>query len=145
MALFLFTKAILADEPIKVFNYGNMVRDFTYIDDIVEGVVRVIDHPPAGNAHWSGALPDPSTSPAPYKVYNIGNQNPVKLMDFITAIEQKLGKEAEKQLLPMQPGDVPATAADVSDLVRDLGYKPATPVKEGIDRFVDWYRAYFKV
>lgn len=145
MALFLFTKAILADEPIKVFNYGNMVRDFTYIDDIVEGVVRVIDHPPAGNAHWSGEQPDPSTSPAPYKVYNIGNQNPVKLMDFITAIEQKLGKESEKQMLPMQPGDVPATAADVSDLVRDLGYKPATPVKEGIDRFVDWYRAYFKV
>ncbi len=143
MALFLFTEAILRGEPIKVFNYGNMVRDFTYIDDIVEGVVRVIDNPPAGNPEWSGARPDPATSPAPFKVYNIGNQNPVKLMDFITAIEEELGMEAQKDMLPIQPGDVPATSADVADLVSSLGYRPATEVREGIRRFVEWYRGYF--
>ncbi len=143
MALFLFTKAILAGEPIKVFNYGNMVRDFTYVADIVEGVIRVIDHPPAGNPGWNGADPDPSSSRAPYKIYNIGNNNPVKLMDFIAAIEKRLGKEAVKEMLPMQPGDVPATSADVADLVRDLDYKPETGVKEGIDGFLDWYLGYF--
>ena len=132
----------------EVFNdsellYGNMVRDFTYVADIVEGVIRVIDHPPAGNPGWNGADPDPSSSRAPYKIYNIGNNNPVKLMDFIAAIEKRLGKEAVKEMLPMQPGDVPATSADVADLVRDLDYKPETGVKEGIDGFLDWYLGYF--
>ncbi len=145
MALFLFTKAILENKPIQVFNHGNMVRDFTYIDDIVEGVVRVIDHPPAGNAHWNPTAPDPSTSKAPYKVYNIGNQNPVKLLDFIEAIEQNLGKTAEKEFLPIQPGDVAATAADVTDLVENLGYKPETTVQTGIERFVQWYRSYYQI
>ena len=145
MALFLFTKAILEDRPIDVYNYGEMLRDFTYVDDIVEGVVRVIDHPPAGNPDWSGKQPDPGSSRAPYKIYNIGNNNPVKLMDFITAIEKALGKEAKKNLLPLQPGDVPATYADVSDLIEDLGYKPATPIQEGIDRFVRWYKEFYHV
>ncbi|WP_152268879.1 NAD-dependent epimerase [Agriterribacter humi] len=144
MALFLFTKAILENKPIQVFNNGNMVRDFTYIADIVEGVVRVIDNPPAGNPLWDAAHPDPSTSTAPYKVYNIGNNNPVRLMDFIEAIEEALGKKAEKQLLPMQPGDVASTCADVEDLVRDLHYKPDTKVGEGIKNFIEWYRAYYK-
>jgi UDP-glucuronate 4-epimerase len=145
MALFLFTKAILAGEPIQVFNHGDMVRDFTYIDDIVEGVIRVIDHPPAGDALWDGLQPDPSSSPAPYKVYNIGNQNPVRLLDFIAAIEQALGKTAQMDFQPIQPGDVPATSADVSDLVRDLGYKPETPVEEGIIRFIAWYLEYYRL
>lgn len=144
MALFLFTKAILAGEPIQVFNYGEMVRDFTYVADIVEGIVRVIDHPPAGNPEWSGAHPDPSTSRAPYKVYNIGNNNPVKLMDFIAAIEQRLGRVAEKQMLPIQPGDVAATYANVADLEHDLGYKPDTGITEGINAFLDWYLDYYK-
>jgi UDP-glucuronate 4-epimerase len=143
MALFLFTKAMLEGQPIQVFNHGNMVRDFTYVDDIVEGIVRVIDHPPAGNPDWSGQHPDPSTSRAPYKVYNIGNNNPVKLMDFIRAIEDKLGIEAKKDFLPIQPGDVPATYANVDDLVEDLGYKPETTIQEGINAFIDWYQAYF--
>ncbi len=143
MALFLFTKAILAGEPIKVFNHGNMVRDFTYVGDIVEGLVRVIDHPPTGNPDWKGADPDPSSSKGPYKIYNIGNNNPVKLMDFIAAIEKKLGMEAKKEMLPIQPGDVPATYADVADLEKDMGYKPETTVTEGIDRFVEWYRGYY--
>jgi len=145
MALFLFTEAILKDEPIKVFNYGKMRRDFTYVADIVEGVTRVIDNPPPGNPAWSGADPDPATSKAPYKVYNIGNQNPVELMDFIKAIEEALGKEAKKNMMPIQAGDVPATFADVQDLVDTLGYKPDTAVKEGITAFVEWYRAYYKV
>lgn len=143
MALFLFTKAILAGEPIQVFNYGKMIRDFTYVDDIIEGVVRVIDHPPAGNPNWNPQQPDPATSKAPYKVYNIGNQNPVQLMDFIEAIEQALGSTAQKEMLPIQPGDVAATYADVHDLVEDLGYKPATPVRTGIERFIEWYRNYY--
>jgi UDP-glucuronate 4-epimerase len=142
MALFLFTKAILAGEPIAVFNHGEMVRDFTYIDDIVEGVVRVIDNPPAGNPLWDGHQPDPSCSRAPYKIYNIGNQSPVRLMDFIEAIEVALGKKAIIDLQPIQPGDVPATYADVSDLMHDLGYKPDTTVKDGIGRFVEWYMSY---
>ena len=145
MALFLFTKAILEERPIDVYNYGDMQRDFTYIDDIVEGVVRVIDHPPKGNPDWSGKHPDPGSSKAPYKIYNIGNNNPVKLMDFITAIEKAIGKEAKKNLLPIQPGDVPATWADVSDLIEDLGYRPATPVEEGVRRFVEWYREFYRV
>ncbi|WP_457595746.1 NAD-dependent epimerase [Hydrogenimonas sp.] len=145
MALFLFTKAILEDRPIDVFNYGKMKRDFTYIDDIVEGLVRVIDHPPKGNPEWSGQHPDPGSSRAPYKIYNIGNNNPVELMDFITAIEKALGKKAKMNMLPLQPGDVPATWADVSDLVEDLGYKPDTPIEEGVARFVAWYRTFYGV
>lgn len=145
MALFLFTKAMLENKPIQVFNNGNMARDFTYIDDIVEGVVRVIDNPPAGNHAWEAAHPDPSTSTAPYKVYNIGNNSPVRLLDFIEAIETCIGKKAEKQLMPMQPGDVAATCADVQDLVKNLGYKPNTRVQDGIRRFVEWYRDYYKV
>ena len=144
MALFLFTKAILEDRPIDVYNYGNMQRDFTYIDDIVEGVVRVIDHPPKGNPEWSGKHPDPASSKAPYKIYNIGNNNPVKLMDFIEAIEKAVGKEAKKNLLPIQPGDVPATYADVSDLVEDLRYKPDTPIEEGVKAFIRWYREFYR-
>ena len=145
MALFLFTKAILENKPIQVFNNGNMVRDFTYIADIVEGVVRVIDNPPAGNSSWDATHPDPSTSTAPYKIYNIGNNNPVRLLDFIEAIEISLGKKAEKQFLPMQPGDVAATCADVQDLVDNLQYKPDTKVQEGIQRFIEWYREYYKL
>jgi len=144
MALFLFTRAILDNEPIDVFNNGNMKRDFTYIDDIVEGVIRVIDNPPKGNQEWTGKNPDPSSSVAPYKVYNIGNNSPVKLLDFIGAIETAIGIKAKKNLLPMQPGDVPATWADVNDLINDLDYKPSTPVKEGIAKFIDWYRWFYK-
>lgn len=143
MALFLFTEAILKDEPIQVFNHGKMVRDFTYVDDIVEGVIRVIDHPPGGNPAWSGKNPDPSSSPAPYKIYNIGNNAPVELMRFIDAIEHMLGKEAIKNMMPIQPGDVPATYADVQDLVEDLDYKPATSIQEGIKAFVSWYKEYY--
>jgi UDP-glucuronate 4-epimerase len=145
MALFLFTKAILEGRAIDVFNRGNMKRDFTYIDDIVEGVVRVIDSPPAGNPDWSGAAPDPGSSRARYKVYNIGNSRPVQLLDFIGAIETALGREAEKNLLPMQPGDVPATFADTTDLERDLGYRPDTPIQTGVDRFIAWYRGFYGV
>ena len=145
MALFLFTKAIFEDKPIDVFNYGNMQRDFTYIDDIVEGVIRVNDNPPKGDPNWSGLHPDPSSSKAPYKIYNIGNNNPVKLMDFIEALEKKIGKKAKKNMLPLQAGDVPSTYADVSDLIEDLDYKPNTSIEEGIDKFVDWYRWFYKV
>ena len=145
MALFLFTKAILAGQPIKVFNHGNHRRDFTYIDDIVEGVVRVVDRPARPNAEWTGKDPDPATSKAPWTVYNIGNNSPVKLMDFIAALENELGRKAEKEYLGLQAGDVPDTYADVQDLVRDVGYRPATPVTEGIKRFVAWYREYFRV
>jgi UDP-glucuronate 4-epimerase len=145
MALFLFTKAIFENKPIDVFNYGNMQRDFTYIDDIVEGVVRVIDNPAKPNENFDKVNPDPSSSTAPYKVYNIGNNAPVKLMDFITALEKKIGKTAKKNMLPIQPGDVPSTYADVSDLINDLGYKPNTSIEEGISNFVDWYREFFNV
>ena len=145
MALFLFTEAILKDEPIKVFNYGRMKRDFTYIDDIVEGVVRVMRHIPSPNPDWSGDAPDPGSSYAPYRVYNIGNDQPVELMEMIALLEQALGKEAKKEFLPMQPGDVPATWADVTDLMQDVGFKPATPLKEGIQRFVAWYCTYYGV
>ncbi|MFP4109022.1 MAG: NAD-dependent epimerase [Desulfonatronovibrio sp.] len=143
MALFLFTRAIMKGRPINVFNHGKMQRDFTYIDDIVEGVIRVVDKVPSGNPAWSGKNPDPASSRAPYKLYNIGNNNPVQLMDFITTLEKTLGRKAEKNLLPLQPGDVPSTYADVEDLVEDLGYKPETTVQEGISRFIEWYRKFF--
>jgi UDP-glucuronate 4-epimerase len=145
MALFIFTKAILEGQPIDVYNYGKMRRDFTYIDDIVEGIIRVSDHVPQPNPDWTGMNPDPGTSKAPYKVYNIGNNKPVELMHFIEVLEHCLGKKAEKNLLPMQPGDVPETCADVEDLMQDVGFRPDTPVATGIARFVEWYRSYYKV
>ena len=145
MALFKFTKAILEDKPIDVFNYGKHRRDFTYIDDIVEGIVRTLDHTAQPNPEWNGKKPDPATSKAPWRVYNIGNQNPVELLDYIQAIEQAVGKTAEKRLLPMQAGDVPDTYADVEALVADVGYRPTTPVKEGVQRFITWYRQYYQV
>ena len=142
MALFLFTKAILEGKPIDVFNHGNMKRDFTYIDDIVEGVVRVTGHTPAPNARWSGDTPDPGSSPAPYKLYNIGNNNCVELKYFIEVLEKNLGREAKRNYLPMQPGDVPATYANVDDLVADVGFRPDTRIEDGIKNFLDWYREY---
>jgi UDP-glucuronate 4-epimerase len=145
MALFKFTKAILEDRPIEVFNYGHHRRDFTYVDDIVEGVIRVLDRPAEPNDAWSGADPDSATSTAPYRLYNIGNHQPVELMRYIEVLEQCLGKTAEKTLLPLQAGDVPDTYADVEDLVRDTGYKPATPIEVGVRNFVDWYRGYYGV
>ncbi len=144
MALFKFTKAILAGEKIPVFNYGKHRRDFTYIDDIVEGIIRVLDHPAEPNPDWSGATPDPGSSTAPWRVYNIGNSQPVELMDYIAALEKALGKKANTEMLPLQPGDVPDTYADVSDLAEQFGYKPSTPVEQGIANFVEWYRTYFK-
>jgi UDP-glucuronate 4-epimerase len=144
MALFKFTKAILAGEPIPVFNYGKHRRDFTYIDDIVEGVIRVLDRPAPPNPDWNGAKPDSGTSTAPWRVYNIGNNAPVELMDYIGALEKALGKTAIKELLPLQAGDVPDTYADVADLVEQFDYKPATTVEQGIGRFVEWYKSYFK-
>lgn len=144
MALFLFTKAALEEKKIDVFNNGKMLRDFTYIDDIVEGVMRVIDNPAKADKSWNGKTGQASTSSAPYKIYNIGNNNPIKLMDFITAIENRLGKKIEKNMMPIQAGDVPATYADVNDLVEDLNYKPSTSIQEGIDKFIDWYLEFFK-
>jgi len=143
MALFLFTKAALEGNTIDVFNNGDMLRDFTYVDDIVEGIIRVIDNPAKKDVQWNGKTGQVSTSSAPYKVYNIGNNNPVKLMDFITAIENKLGKKIDKNMMPIQAGDVPATFADVKDLVENLGYKPETPIQEGVNKFVDWYLEFF--
>jgi len=145
MALFLFTRAILAGETIDVFNYGKHRRDFTYIDDIVEGVIRTLDHTAQANPAWSGAKPDPGSSKAPWRVYNIGNQQPVELMAYIETLERFLGKTAAKNLLPLQPGDVPDTFADVQALVDDVGYKPNTSIEQGIERFVTWYRAYYQV
>ncbi len=145
MALFLFTRAILEGKPIKVFNFGKMQRDFTYIDDIIEGVVKVMEKPPEPNPNWSGEHPDPATSYAPYRIYNIGNNQPVQLMEFIEVLEDCLGKKAQKELLPMQPGDVPATYADVDDLMKDFGFRPSTSIREGIRRFVSWYREYYGV
>jgi UDP-glucuronate 4-epimerase len=145
MALFLFTKAILAGDPIQVFNYGKHQRDFTYVDDIVEGIIRTLDNPAKSNPDWSGLNPDPGTSKAPWRVYNIGNQNPVELLTYISTLETALGKTAVKELLPLQPGDVPDTYADVEALVKDVGYKPNTPISEGIDKFVKWYVDYFAV
>jgi UDP-glucuronate 4-epimerase len=144
MALFIFTKAILSGKSINVFNHGNMIRDFTYIDDIVEGITRVIDNKPEGNKNWTGLKPDPSSSKAPYKIYNIGNNNPVKLLSFIDEIENKLNRTADKIFLPMQDGDVPATMADVEDLIEELDYKPSTSVKTGISNFIEWYLNYYK-
>jgi UDP-glucuronate 4-epimerase len=144
MALFKFSRAILAGEPIQVFNHGRHRRDFTYIDDIVEGVIRSLDRPAPANPDWNGGQPDPGTSSAPWRVYNIGSNRPVEQLDYIAALEQALGKSAVKVLLPLQPGDVPDTYADVDDLVAQFQYQPATPVEEGIRRFVAWYRDYFK-
>ena len=144
MALFLFTKAIIEGKPIQVFNNGEMLRDFTYIDDIVEGVVRVLDKPATPNTDWQGDRPDSGTSPAPYRLFNIGNNNPVKLLDFIATIEQALGKQAIKEMMPIQPGDVAATYANIDDLVNQVGYRPNTPIAEGIRQFVAWYRDYYK-
>ncbi len=143
MALFLFTKAILSGKSIKVFNHGKMKRDFTYIDDIIEGVVRVMKRPAAPDPDWSGDTPDPGTSYAPYRIYNIGNNSPVGLMEFINTIEDALGMEAKKEYMDLQPGDVPSTYADVDDLVRDVGFKPATPLHVGIGRFIEWYKEYY--
>jgi len=144
MALFLFTKAILEGKPIDVFNYGKHRRDFTYINDIVEGVIRVLDNVATPNPDWTGADPDSATSAGPYQLYNIGNNQPVELMHYIHVLEECLGKKAEKNMLPLQPGDVPDTYANVEDLVRDVGYKPDTTVEEGISNFVEWYLGYYK-
>lgn len=145
MALFLFTKAILEGKPIDVFNHGRMQRDFTYIDDIVEGVIRTSDHTAAPNTDWDSDHPDPATSRAPYRLYNIGNNNPVELMELIATLEGALGRTAEKNLLPMQPGDVPATYADVEALVQDVGFAPRTPIADGVNAFVQWYRSYYNI
>jgi UDP-glucuronate 4-epimerase len=144
MALFIFTRAILAGQPIEIFNEGRMQRDFTYIDDIVEGIIRVSHHIAAPNPAWNGDTPDPGTSKAPYRLYNIGNNNPVELLYLIEVLEDCLGRKAEKKFLPMQPGDVPATYADVEDLTRDVGFKPATSIEEGVHRFAEWYVKYYK-
>lgn len=145
MALFLFTKAILEGKPIDVFNHGKMQRDFTYIDDIVEGVIRTSDHVAQPNPAWNSNSPDPATSKAPYRIYNIGNNNPVELMHLIGTLETALGRTAEKRMLPLQMGDVPATYADVEALVQDVGFAPKTPIETGVQRFVEWYRMYFKL
>ncbi|MEJ2192190.1 MAG: NAD-dependent epimerase [Nitrospirota bacterium] len=145
MALFLFTRAILEGRPIDVFNRGKMKRDFTYIDDIVEGVVRTMEKMPEPNPRWSGERPDAGTSYAPYRLYNIGNHNAVELLDFIETLEECLGRRAEKNMLPMQPGDVPATYADVEDLARETGFEPSTPLRKGIEAFVQWYREYYRM
>jgi UDP-glucuronate 4-epimerase len=144
MALFLFTRNILAGKPIDVFNYGNHRRDFTFVDDIAQGVVHAADRIATANAAWDGDDPDPGTSKAPYRLYNIGNNQPVELMRYIECIEKALGRKAEKNLLPLQPGDVPDTFADIDELVRDVGYRPATPVEVGVERFVRWYVDYYK-
>lgn len=145
MALFLFTKAIIEGSPIAVFNNGDMTRDFTYIDDIIEGIKRVVENPAKPNPGWDAAHPDPATSSAPFQLYNIGNNNPVKLLDFVKAIEIELGKKAEIIFKPIQPGDVPSTYADVQDLVDNLGYKPNTSIEKGIKNFIDWYKEYYQV
>ncbi|MCG3111149.1 MAG: NAD-dependent epimerase [Candidatus Manganitrophus sp. SB1] len=144
MALFLFSKAILTGKPIELFNFGKMERDFTYIDDIIEGVVRVGEKIPAPDPNWSSRNPDPATSSAPYRIFNIGNNNPVALLKLLDTLEQCLGKKGERRLVPIQPGDVPATYADVDDLMKEVGFKPATPIEEGVRRFVDWYRGYYR-
>ena len=144
MAMWLFAKAILADEPIKLFNRGNMRRDFTYVDDVVESVVRLVERPPAGDPNWSGDAPDSGSSAAPWRVYNIGNNNPVELLEVVRLLEQAIGKKAKRELMPMQPGDVPATYANVDDLMREVDFKPKTPIADGIARFIEWYRAYHR-
>ncbi|AYX91049.1 UDP-glucuronate 4-epimerase [Staphylococcus saprophyticus] len=144
MALFKFTKAIVNDEVIDVYNHGNMMRDFTYVDDIVEAISRLVKKPASPNKEWSGANPDPSSSYAPYKIYNIGNNSPVRLMEFVEAIENKLGKESKKNYMDLQPGDVPETYANVDDLFRDIDFKPETTIQDGVNKFVDWYLEYYK-
>ncbi len=144
MALFLFTRNILEGKPIDVFNYGNHKRDFTYIDDIVEGVIRTMDHTAEANSAWDSGDPDPGTSMAPYRLYNIGNQQPIELMRYIEVIEECLGMEAEKNMLPLQAGDVPDTFADTEDLVQDVGYQPDTPIEVGVKKFIDWYLDYYQ-
>jgi UDP-glucuronate 4-epimerase len=145
MAVYLFTEAIVAGRPIDIFNYGRMRRDFTYVDDVVEGVVRVLDHLPQPDPQWSGDRPDPGASAAPYRIYNIGNNRPVPLLRLVEVLETCLGRKAVMNLLPMQPGDAPETFADIDDLVRDVGFQPSTPIEEGIARFVQWYRGYHGV
>jgi UDP-glucuronate 4-epimerase len=145
MAIFLFTKAILDGKPIDVFNHGRMRRDFTYVDDIVEGVIRTSDRTAMPNGDWDSDDPDPATSKAPYRLYNIGNNNPVELMELISTIEQALGKKAEKRMMDIQPGDVPATYADVDALARDVGFAPTTPITTGVHNFVQWYRDYYRI
>lgn len=145
MALFKFTRGILEGKPIPVFNQGQMTRDFTYVDDIVEGVIRTIDRPAPPNLQWSGDAPDPASSRAPYRIYNIGNNRPVELMRYIRVLEESLGRKAQLELLPMQPGDVPATYANVDALARDVGFRPQTPIEEGVRRFVEWYKSYYRV
>ncbi|MEK0089856.1 NAD-dependent epimerase [Tetragenococcus halophilus] len=144
MALFKFTKAIINDEAIDVYNHGKMLRDFTYVDDIVEAVSRLVNKPATSNPEWNGADPDPSSSSAPYKIYNIGNNSPVRLMEFVEAIENKLGKVAKKNYMDLQPGDVPETYANVDDLYRDIDFKPETTIQEGVDKFIDWYLGYYR-
>ena len=144
MAMWIFAAAISAGKPIKLFNHGNMRRDFTYIDDVVQAVVRLIDRPAQSDPNWSSDAPDPASSSAPWRVYNIGNNSPVELLDVVNLLEQALGKKAIRELMPMQPGDVPATFADVDDLMRDVGFKPSTPIAEGIARFVAWYQEYHR-
>ncbi len=145
MAMFIFAKAILEGKPIRLFNHGNMRRDFTYVDDIVEAIVRLIGRPPRGNRSWSGADPDPASSSAPWKIYNIGNNRPEELMHVVALLEKEFGRSAIKEMLPMQPGDVPATYADIEDLEHDIGFKPSTTIEDGIARFAKWYRAYMKI
>jgi len=145
MAMFIFARAILGGTPIKLFNRGNMRRDFTYVDDVTEAIVRLMDHPPQANPQWSGDRPDPATSAAPWKIYNIGNNNPEELLHVVSLLEKEFGRSAAKELLPMQPGDVPATYADVEDLARDIGFHPATKIEDGIARFAKWYREYHSI
>ena len=142
MAMYLFAKAIVEGTPIRLFNHGRMRRDFTYVDDVSQAVVRLMDHPPQGNPNWSGASPDPATSAAPWKVYNIGNNNPEELMHVVALLEKQFGRTAAKEMLPMQPGDVPATYADIEDLARAIGFRPATTIENGVARFAKWYRDY---
>jgi UDP-glucuronate 4-epimerase len=144
MAMFIFAKAILEGKPIRLFNHGNMRRDFTYVDDVVEAITRLIDRPPQANPAWSGDNPDPASSAAPWKIYNIGNNRPEELMHVVAVLEKEFGRLAIKEMLPMQPGDVPATYADVDDLARAVGFKPSTTIEDGIARFAKWYREYHK-
>lgn len=145
MAMYLFAKALIEGRPIKLFNRGDMQRDFTYVDDVIEAIVRLIDHVPAGDKNWSSEKPDPATSAAPWRIFNIGNNRPEALMDVVETLERTFGRTAQKELLPMQPGDVYATYADVDDLMREVGFSPSTPLQEGIARFVAWYRDYHKI
>jgi UDP-glucuronate 4-epimerase len=144
MAMFIFAKAILSGKLIRLFNHGNMQRDFTYVEDVVEAIARLIDRPPHGNPQWSGAKPDPSSSAAPWKIYNVGNNRPEELMHVVSLLEKEFGRTALKEMLPMQPGDVPATYADIEDLTRDVGFRPAISIEDGIARFASWFHEYHK-